>query len=91
MSIEEMLLAAGLLGLAAVLAMWVRARDEPRTPFDRAHLYEHAETFAAALVAGGLAAWLLGYEPATPEGFIAILAVAGTGFAFIKGLVARKE
>jgi hypothetical protein len=85
----SILVTAALLALAAGLAMWVRARDEPKTPFDMAHWKAHAEVFVASLVAGGLAAWFFNYDVLTADGFVAVLGIAGTGFAFIAGLVPK--
>jgi len=87
----EILLAGGLVALIAGLATIVRAEDDPKTPWDKEHLKTHLKTFFFAAVAAGLASWLMGYDPARPDGFISLLGVAYVGYAFVRGLVAGKE
>lgn len=90
-SLLDIVIFTVLLVVAAVIVMIVRAEDEPKTPWTKAYMAAHLKIFFFAAVAGGLAAWLLGYDITEPNGFIAILGVAGTGFAFLKGLMSRAE
>ncbi|MFA5379991.1 MAG: hypothetical protein WC455_29795 [Dehalococcoidia bacterium] len=87
--IGEIVVGAALLALVGLLCMWVRAEDEPKTPWTKANASIHAGVFVSSILAGALGAWIMGYDIMAPEGFVAIVGVAGTGLAFLKGLVNR--
>ena len=74
---------------AAVIATVVRAEDDPKTPWDKAHLIAHIKVFLYAIIAVVLAVFLFGYEPQEPKDFLSVLAVAYLGFAFVKAIVSR--
>ena len=83
------LVIVALLMLAAGIAMIVRAEDDPKTPWTKAYLKTHVKIFFYALIAAGLAMWLLSYDITQPNGFISILGIAYLGFSFIKAMVTR--
>ena len=74
---------------AAIVAMIVRAEDDPKTPWTKAFFMAHMQVFIYAILASLLAMFLLGYDPRNPADFVALLAVAYTGLAFVKGIVSR--
>lgn len=89
--IVSILLVALVIAVIGFIATVVRGEDEPKTPWTKEYLKVHLKVYFFAVVAAALASWLLSYDPTTPAGFIALLGIAYTGFAFVQSLVARGE
>jgi hypothetical protein len=89
LGILEYLVVLALLIAAAVIAMVVRAEDDPKTPWSKAFWGSHVKVFIYALIAAWLALWVFGYDVTQPKDFLSILGIAYLGFSFVKAMVSR--
>lgn len=90
-SILDVVVYAALLIAAALVATVLRAEDTPKTPWDKAHLGTHVQVFVYGLISAAVLAYVLGYDPTTPGGLVAVLTAAYVGIVGVRALISRAQ
>jgi hypothetical protein len=89
MEMLEMLMMAALVAFIGLIAVILKAEEEPKTPFNMEKLGAHVKVFVYGVIAVVIAMYISGFELMTPEGFAALLGVGYLGLSFFQAIVAR--
>jgi len=88
MELVEMLVMMALYGFVGIVAMILRAEDEPKTAWSKANLGIHLKNFAYGVVAAFLVAMVAGYDVMTGTGLLSLIGVGYLGLSAIKAYFA---
>jgi len=85
----ELLVMMALIGFIGIIAVILKAEENPKTPYTKEKLGVHVKVFVYGIIAVVIAMYVLGFNLNTPEGFAALLGVGYLGLSFFQALVAR--